>query len=107
MNNASCLHCQQNQQLFGGRGGRFNDTEVELLRPSDHLPKQLIHGIGVHAGTIRDARAQMRPHATQEPRGRRRLSILWLVGKDATQVLVVVGGPVPGKVFALFRVVLT
>ena len=106
MKHASRLHRQHDQQLFDGRDGRFNDTEPELLRPSDHLPKQLIHGIGVHAGAIRDARAQMRPHATQEARGRRRLGILWVVGKDATQVLVVVGGPVPGKVLALFRVVL-
>ena len=67
---------------------------------------KLIHGIGVYAGPIRNARAQLRTHAAQEASCRRRLCILRIVREDAAQILVVIGRPVPGEVFALFGVVL-
>ena len=86
---------------------RLDDPQAKLLSPRNHLPEKLIHGVGVYARPIRNARPQMRTHPPQEARCCRRLAILRIVGEDAPQVLIIVVRPIPGKILTLLRVVLT
>ena len=49
------LHGQQDEELFHGWSRWLDDTNAKFLRACNHLPEQLIHGVGVHAGAIRNA----------------------------------------------------
>ena len=106
MKYARRLHRQHYQQLFDGWRGGVYDAQLELLCASDHLPKQLVHSIGVHAGAIGNAGAKLRTHTTQKPRGGRCGRILGVVREDAAQVLVVVRRPAPGEILSFLGVVL-
>jgi hypothetical protein len=101
------LHGQQDEEFFHGWSRWLDDTNAKFLRARNHLPEQLIHGVGVHAGAIRNARPQVRSHLPQEARCCRSVDILRIVGKNAPQILVIVVRPVPSKILTLLRVVLT
>ena len=89
MANGSSLNRHNDQQLLDCVFGRVDDAKLKFLRAGDHLSQQLVHSIGMHAGTLHNTRAELRAH----PGNGRAHALL---------AQVIVGRPNPCKVLSFF-----